>query len=388
MNKLIKSFLNIFLIATISTSISLANEPFYSSTTTTKEKFNQLIWNEADKNDWYEWWYYKVIHPETQKSFYFVYGLVNPWDTKGIRESSKAFVSAGSFSQKKIIEENFQFSNLKYNKGTLTPRTPIISYNQENTFSPSSLQGNITNENNEKVQWSFSTLREWSYNAMGWTLFIPEISNIYWFPIQASLRMTGWINFNGEQLEFKNALGYQDRNWGRSFPKWWAWIVSNNFINSPGTVLASGGGRPRIAGIGSPLDGFTIGVLHKGKDYIFRMPSGHKIKIDIHFGRWYLEAVNHQNEKLLIEAYAPKSKFMLLPFMTPTGEQFKDYETLNGWAKMQIFKRKSMFSNWEKITELETHEAGIEYGSYEEYTLNDTNKAPRFEELFNSKVSL
>ena len=39
---------------------------------------------------------------------------------------------------------------------------------------------------------------------MSWALVVPVISNIFWYPIQANLKMTGWIDFNGDQVEFEN----------------------------------------------------------------------------------------------------------------------------------------------------------------------------------------
>lgn len=376
MKNLFLKIITLSLILTAALTSTASPTPNFFSKT---EKFNHLLWKESDQRDWYEWWYYKVVDPKTKKAFYFVYGLVNPWDQNQSVPASKAFVSAGSFSQKKIIEERWLASDFRANKKPHRLTDSIFELGSNNIISQNQLQGNIINEEGARVRWHINTQRQWSYNAMGWTLFLPEISNIYWYPIQASLNMTGWIDFDGERIEFENAPGYQDRNWGRTFPKWWAWIVSNNFKNSPGTVLASGGGQPKVFGITDRFEGYTVGVTHEGEEYAFKFPNGDKIKLDIKFGTWKVEAVNKKNQKLILEAYAPKEKFMLLPFTTPQGEVFKDYETLNGYARLKLFKRKNIFSKWKLVADLETDEAGIEFGSFDELNLI---------KVFKSQISL
>lgn len=355
-----------------------------------KDQFNEILWKPNDRSDWYEWWYYKVVEPKTQKAYYFVYGLVNPWDTKKEMAASKVFVTAGSFSENMIIEQQFPMNSYSARRDINQKSDPIFKIGKNNFLSPTETSGEIINDKKQHVRWYFKTERQWEFNAMSWALFAPEISNIFWYPIQASLKMTGWIDFNGDRVEFENALGYQDRNWGRSFPKWWAWIVSQNFKNSPGTVLASGGGLPRIKGLGNVLDGICIGIFHQGKEYKFRLTDGHRIKMNVRFGKWYVEAINHSNEKIILEAYAPKEKFMILPFTTPQGEIFKDYETLNGYARFKLYKRKFLGQPWSLIADLETDEAGIEYGSYQEYSPTNSGEdmPPTFEDLYVKQVKL
>ena len=54
---------------------------------------------------WFEWWYYKVVLPQTGESFYFVYGVVNPWDSAKKLEASRSYVGLGNFKEKIITEE-------------------------------------------------------------------------------------------------------------------------------------------------------------------------------------------------------------------------------------------------------------------------------------------
>lgn len=337
-----------------------------SSISLASDKFNELVWENTDQGDWYEWWYYKVIDPKTNQAFYFTYGLVNPWDKSQSNPASKAFVSAGSFDQKLIVEEKFspqQFATTKDESSFL------FQIGNRNQMSNQHLVGDIVDKDGHRVQWDITTEKEWRYNAMGWTLFFPEMSNIYWYPAQANMKMSGWIKFDGRLISLEQAPAYQDRNWGRSFPKWWAWIVSNKFKNSPGTVLASGGGTPKVLNAAT-IQGYTIGLLHEGKEHTFRMPDGDKINLNVSFGRWEITAYNIKRlEKIVIHADAPKEKFMVLPFTTPQGQVFKDYEALQGHLTVQLYKKKWPLGEYHLVADLESDEAGIEFGSYNDFDL-------------------
>ncbi len=85
------------------------------------------------------------------------------------------------------------------------------------------------------------------------------------------------------------------------------------------------------------------------------------MKFDIQWGKWEVSATNWHGEKIEISAFAPKEKFMLLPFTTPQGEKFYDYETLTGSMVVRLYKQEA--GEWKLLNTLETDEAGIEWGS-------------------------
>ncbi|MGK5086784.1 tocopherol cyclase family protein [Bdellovibrionota bacterium FG-2] len=354
------------------------------------DPYNALIWNrenalvgngKVDQGEWYEWWYYKVVVPNTDQSFYFVYGVVNPWDVEGAAPSnpaSRSYVGFGDFSSKIIGEEKFN------------PRDFSAAYDRtfiqvgQNTATDHDLQGTIVDaEAKVAAKWSLTMEREWSFNAMGWGMFHDWVSNIFWYPAQASAVMSGWVEIAQEgqvarRVELDHAPAYQDRNWGRSFPKWWTWLVSNHFKDSPGTVLTAGGGRPKIFNHVELLSSVIVGFRHEGIEYTFRPNDGDKVKADINFGKWEVVGENREGQRIVISAHAPKSEFMNLPFMTPQGQWFYDYETLKGNIHVQLYKKKGWLApQWELVADLETNDGGIEYGSPE-----------NFDSIFMQRVSL
>ena len=318
-----------------------------------KGNYNALIWDGKDKGDWYEWWYYKATVPGTDQAFYFCYGVVNPWDKDQSGTASRSYVSAGNFSAGETHEQNFPVKS--FSAGASETYVKVGA----NFATDRALKGRLPLPGGGEFSWDLSVEKDWAFNAMGWTMYVPGVSNIFWYPAQASARMSGTIEYRGQVFTLKDAPAYQDRNWGRGFPKWWAWLVSNHFSGSPGTVLAAGGGLPKVLGGIDFPNAMGIGLRHKGREYAFRPGSGDSIKLDINYGKWEVRARNHKGERIEISAWAPEEKFLLLKFMAPQGKEFYDYEALKGSIKVKLYKDDAL------IADLETEEGGIEFGSEE-----------------------
>ena len=335
------------------------------------DEFNTYKWNrknviaengKVDSNPWYEWWYYKVVLPKTNKSFFFVYGIVNPWDQEGKMEGTRSYVGMGDFANKKQVEDKFGIDefNARYDETYVTVKG--------NVATDKYLKGSIKGEDGHLYEWDIDIEKKWAFNSTGWATG-RMITNIEWYPAQADATCSGTIISAGEKHEFKDAPCYQDRNWGNSFPKWWTWIVSNHFIDHPDTALAIGGGKPTLRGGFDFIESVAIGLRHKGEDYTFRLNDFDHVRIDINFGKWEVLGVSN-NVKVEIKAFAPKEKFMDLKFITPDGREFHDYETLTGNLKLKLYKRKFYLGRWELVDELESNHTGIEYGSPDEHDKN------------------
>ena len=340
------------------------------------DPYNALIWNrsnqeaglgQVDRGEWYEWWYYKVVDPVSREAFYFTYGVINPWDTENTLAGTRSVVQIGDFNTHTIVTGEYPVTDFH------------AAYNQTaveiggNVATDKKLVGHLV-QNGHDVSWDLTLTKQWGFEAMGWSMSQENISNIYWYPAQASALVSGTITFDGRQYEFAGAPGYQDRNWGRSFPKWWTWLTSNHFKNSPGTTLAAGGGMPKAFDSAYLFAGICIGLNHLGREYAFRNTDGDQIKYDISWGRWEISAENQHNQKIVISAYAPPEKFMMLPFMSPEGAVFYDYEALMGHMTVKLYKRANFMSDWRQIADLETDEAGIEWGTPEPLSQMNLNQ--------------
>ncbi len=314
------------------------------------DPYNVLQWKQGDSGDWYEWWYYKVVEPETGEAFYFTYGVVNPGKANG-----KGILQVGSFGQKVVAEQQVPLAQFSASRSDTDVRIGA------NTATDKRITGSLKQDDGEKNSWDLSFEKDWKFLAMGWGMQTPDISNIFWYPAQASASATGTVHFRGKTYSFVNAPAYQDRNWGRSFPDWWTWMVSNNFEHSPGTTLAVGGGKPRVFNGPALFSGLCIGLRYQGEEYVFRTTDGNVVTFDIKWGKWEVSATNGYGKKIEISAYAPPEKFMLLPFSTPLGKTFYDYEALTGDMTVKLSSWTGF--SWKTIATLVTHQAGIEWGS-------------------------
>ena len=330
------------------------------------DTYNTYLWNrsnalagngQVDRGDWYEWWYFKVVDPSSREAFYFTYGVVNPWDTGAQLKGSKAMVQAGDFKTHHIAETSLPVGDFS----ARYDRTEV--HVGRHTASDRHLRGDITGTDGHRLAWDLSLENDWNFNAMGWALRAPG-SGIYWYPAQASARVSGWVISGGRKVEFKGAPAYQDRNWGRSFPKWWTWITSNHFAGAPGAALAIGGGEPPLFGDNYLWSGLCIGFRYRGKEYTFRSTDvGNKVNFDIKWGRWSVSAQNGRGEYIQIEAHAPPEKFMDLTFQTPRGPIFHDYEALLGDVRVRLLQWSAPRGKWVRLADVKSTEAGIEWGS-------------------------
>jgi len=343
-----KCFIVAILFISISTS-SWASDPF-----------NFYQWNknksEVDTYPWFEWWYYKVVIPDTNKAYYFVYGVVNPWDQMHSSAGTRSYIGMGDFERRWIIDKKYPVNGFSARYDQALVVLP------EGQATDQRFDGSVFDEDGRHYSWDVRIAKRWSFNAEGWMLGT-GLTEIEWYPAQADARCSGKIVADGEVVEFTDAPCYQDRNWGTRFPEWWTWIVANHFDDYPDTTLAVGGGQPHVFGIPSFYEGVCIGLRHKGVEYAFRPNHLDKVTVDITFGRWEVTGVSRDGQnKIEISAYAPPEAFMDLQFMTPEGVIFHDYEALLGEVVVKLYGLNVM-GEWELKDALHSSYAGIEFGS-------------------------
>jgi tocopherol cyclase len=320
------------------------------------DPYNTLQWQVGDHGDWYEWWYYKVVVPGTADAFYLVYGVVNPGDAEEAASGSRAQLGFGSFADRTVIDGRFPVASFA------ASRTETFVRIGDDEATDKALKGRLVDADGGVVTWDLTLVKDWSFDAMGWAGRVRDLSDIYWYPAQASAEMSGTIDYKGRRVVLDHAPAYQDRNWGRAFPEWWTWLVSNDFTDSPGTVLAAGGGVTRI--VVGEHQAMGIGLLYEGETYAFRASEGAQIDADIAFGTWHVTATSLDGYRIEISADAPRQSFLDIPFHAPDGAVFHDYEALRGNITVKLYARE-LPAGWRQIADLRTTTGGIEYGSPE-----------------------
>jgi len=83
--------------------------------------------------------------------------------------------------------------------------------------------------------WAFSTAPAQGYgeaseqkSTAGWLSALP-IFEPHWQIVMADGRSSGWVDWGGERIEFRDAPTYVEKNWGKGFPSKWFWIQCNAF---------------------------------------------------------------------------------------------------------------------------------------------------------------
>ncbi len=350
----LRSFI-IFILSTFSLMTlkaqSVAHDPYNSY------RFNRANWESrngaVDKGPWYEWWYYKVVTPEG-RSFYWVYGVINPADQGNSQAATRAFVEIGDFENKKIHKKIYPVRDFR----AAYDKTELSIANTPFSAAANALQGEMISDG-LPIKWNLSLEKIWGWNAMGWGLPFNGLLDIAWYPAQASAMMSGQIQIGEEIINLNQVKAYQDRNWGQDFPDWWYWIVANEFPQNPTAALACGGGMPKVLGI-PVMPALTCGLTVNHQTYSFRSTDLNIYDYDLRFGNWDLSLEN-LSHKLVVKATAPEELFMDLIFTTPHNEEFHDFETLKGNVKVSLFERKGL--DWSLLHELVTDRGGIEWGS-------------------------
>ena len=121
---------------------------------------------------------YKVILPKSKDAFYFVYGVVNPWDFEETNSASRAIVEAGDFKRKFIA--NHIYSPSKYFAAYNETRVEIGRH----TATDKKIKGRVLDKWGKEIAWNFTIEKRWQWNAMGW-MMPTGITNISWYPAQA-----------------------------------------------------------------------------------------------------------------------------------------------------------------------------------------------------------
>jgi len=77
-----------------------------------------------------------------------------------------------------------------------------------------------------------------SPNIMGPFSYVPFMECNHAI-INMKNKITGNVNFNNKNIDFINGIGYIEKDWGCSFPKYYIWCQGNNFKKSNSSFMLS-----------------------------------------------------------------------------------------------------------------------------------------------------
>jgi tocopherol cyclase len=182
----------------------------------------------------------------------------------------------------------------------------------ESTFSDSGLELNISQDGQQLAgSLRFEGLKPWPVSlalpgAMGWYALVPFME-CYHGVLSFDHVLFGKLSVNGRVINFSGGRGYIEKDWGKSFPRYYVWGQSNHF-DKPGTSMTFSAAN--IPWRGRSFDGFIAGFLLDGRLYIFTTYNGSRItRFDV-TPRTLL--AHFQSDSFRLEMEARKSSAALL----------------------------------------------------------------------------
>ena len=84
---------------------------------------------------------------------------------------------------------------------------------------------------------------------MGWYSFVPFME-CYHGVVSLHHTLAGQLTYEGKEINMDGGIGYMEKDWGTSFPKFWIWLQTNHFEQENVCLMAS---VARIPWLGSSL---------------------------------------------------------------------------------------------------------------------------------------
>ena len=104
-----------------------------------------------------------------------------------------------------------------------------------------------------------------SPGAMGWYAFVPFME-CYHGVISFDHEIRGSLKIAGRDVDFSGGRGYIEKDWGHSFPHYYAWAQSNHFEKTGTSIMVS---VANIPWLGKSFDGFMVGFFYENRLYRF-----------------------------------------------------------------------------------------------------------------------
>ncbi len=313
-------------------------------------------WNSNNKR-FFEGWYFRVTLPEIKENFAFMYSIDDPYGGQ---------IHSGGAAQIIGINEEYlcrTFPNVNkfwaarnylglthWGKTDLKIKTQLLSSSKFNQYIKEGYQvtttlnqGFIRNPSNNKYcRWQYETkpiygwgnVNSYPKSTAGLLSFL-SIFEPGWQVLMAHGLATGYIDWNGQIYEFKDAPAYSEKNWGGSFPEKWFWINCNSFNNEKNLALTAAGGKRKVLWWDEEVA--MIGIHYQGKFYEFLSWNCQFNWQVTSWGRWEIQAYNDNFEVSLIGTTDLPSTSVRVP--TEKGLIFACQDTLKGNLKLELRQR-------------------------------------------------
>ncbi len=283
------------------------------------------------KADFFEGWYFKIVHPHKNYSFCFI---------PGIFLSSKAGHSHSFIQVVNGHEADFKY--LKFKKDDFQAKTDVFHVSvHKSSFSLNGITLNI-DEQGEKIsgRLTFNSIIRWPDSAinpgsMGFYNYL-DFMQCYSQVCAIDGDIEGSLIINNEEVDFTGGKVYIEKNWGKAFPYSYIWVQGNSFEKQQAALTCSIGHIPFPV---RSFTGFLIGLHVNGVFYKFTTINHSSLTIDCRDERVILEAHNKEHF-LRVEAVYDGETFIDL--LAPRDDNMVPIarETLQGKLIVSLYDKK------------------------------------------------
>jgi len=285
---------------------------------------------ENKKSNFFEGWYFKLVHPFTGCAYCFIPGIF----ISNEKRYSHSFIQVlkgneNKFKYIKFRKDEFKASSSEFNLSV-----------GKNFFSINQIELNI-NEQNERIsgilyfdniiKWPDSAINPGSMGFYNYLDFMQCYSQVC--AVDGFIR--GKLSINGETVDFTGGKLYLEKNWGKSFPYSYIWVEGNSFTGGEGAVTCSIGQVPLPFPFKS-FTGFLIGIYVGERVYKFTSINKSTLSAECEDEKIILKAYN-KSYSLKIKGFYKKQTFMSL-YAPSKGNMIPiANETLHGSLKVTLY---------------------------------------------------
>lgn len=284
-----------------------------------------------NKKTFFEGWYFK--HQSKDFSIAFIPGI-------NISKDGRKYSFIQVITKDSSYNINYDFKDFSISEDRLTIKI------KDNIFSNKGLILNIKHKDiTVKGRIIYSDIITVKGDIMGPFAYFPFMECVHGV-LSLSHKVNGNLFINNEEVNFINANGYIEKDSGKSFPKTYLWVQSNDFKIEDMSVMVSIADIPFL---GFEFKGCIAIVYYKGKEY--RLATYNGVKLILYGEKGLI--IKRGAYKLEIEIKNLSSQSLLAP---NGGEMIRTiHENISCSARFKFYKNKDL------LFDLESHNTSFEY---------------------------
>lgn len=186
-----------------------------------------LFQGSLTKPNYFEGWYYKHVHEDSNRSISFIFGI-STRDPHAFIQIITSNPLVTTYVRYPL--ESFQAHQNGYRLGNsfFSPDRVIINV-EDDTIAVS---GELTLNQLTPIH-----RNAYAPNIMGPFAYLGNMECNHGV-VSMTHRVNGTIRVNGESWSFTDQVGYIEKDWGRSFPRRYVWIQGNHFEQDAALMLS------------------------------------------------------------------------------------------------------------------------------------------------------